>query len=87
MLVHNEAAEYGVFMAFTAYGPWVELFFDTILLPDVGTIVRSLERDHDHDVYLSTVYHERWTNHWQDRSKADAFMEAAAELLDREDNA
>jgi hypothetical protein len=70
------------------FGSGLEAWADQDLAADfVFGLVRSLERDHDHDVYLSTVYHERWTNHWQDRSKADAFMEAAAELLDREDNA
>ena len=42
----------------------------------------------EYDVaYISIGDHERWTNHWQDRSKADAFKLAAAELLDRESNA
>ena len=53
-------------------------------------LVRSLENDYESEVdvvYISIGDHERWTNHWQDRSKADAFMLAAAELLDREHNA
>ena len=141
MLVHNEAAEYGVFMAFTTYGPWVELFFNTWstqvgrrlrLSPDyeppdadmdqslfilfslsdgelsgcklfgsgleawadqdlaadfVQGVVKRLEQDIDDVALIFTADHERWTNHWQDRSKADAFKLAAAELLDRESNA
>ena len=54
----------------------------------VSGLVRSLCFESEYDVaYISIGDHERWTNHWQDRSKADAFKLAAAELLDRESNA
>ena len=73
------------------FGSGLEAWADQDLAADfVSGLVRSLERDYEseYDVaYISIGDHERWTNHWQDRSKADAFKEAAAELLDREDNA
>ena len=49
--------------------------------------MKRLEQDIDDVALIFTADHERWTNHWQDRSKADAFMDTAAEILDREHNA
>ena len=73
------------------FGSGLEAWADQDLAADfVAGLVWSLERDYEDEtdvVYISIGDHERWTNHWQDRSKADAFMEAAAELLDREHNA
>jgi hypothetical protein len=73
------------------FGSGLEAWADQDLAADfVSGLVRSLERDYEDEtdvVYISIGDHERWTNHWQDRSKADAFKLAAAELLDRESNA
>ena len=73
------------------FGSGLEAWADQDLAAEfVSGLVPSLERDYESEadvVYISIGDHERWTNHWQDRSKADAFMLAAAELLDREHNA
>jgi hypothetical protein len=77
------------------FGSGLEAWADQDLAADfVSGLVRRLERDgreglegleSEHGfVYISIGDHERWTNHWQDRSKAAAFMTAAAELLDVE---
>ena len=73
------------------FGSGLEAWADQELAADfVSGLVRSLERDYEDEtdvVYISIGDHERWTNNWQDRSKADAFMDTAAEILDREHNA
>ena len=70
------------------FGSGLEAWADQDLAAEfVSGLVPSLERDYESEadvVYISIGDHERWTNHWQDRSKADAFKLAAAELLDRE---
>ena len=66
----------------------LEAWADQDLAADfVQGVVKRLEQDIDDVALIFTADHERWTNHWQDRSKADAFKLAAAELLDRESNA
>jgi len=65
------------------FGSGLEAWADPELAADfVSGLVKRLEQETR--VYLRIGDHERWTNHWQDRSKADKFMTAAAELLDRE---
>ena len=77
------------------FGSGLEAWADQDLAADfVFGLVRRLERDSregleglesEYDgVYISIGDHERWTDHWQDRSKADALMWALAELLDVE---
>ena len=72
------------------FGSGLEAWADQELAADfVSGLVRSLERDYESEWDVAFIYtgdHVRWTNHWQDRSKAEAFKEAAAELLDREGN-
>ena len=70
------------------FGSGLEAWADQDLAADfVQGVVKRLEQDIDDVALIFTADHERWTNHWQDRSKADAFKLAAAELLDRESNA
>ena len=70
------------------FGSGLEAWADQELAADfVSGLVKRLEQDIDDVALIFTGDHERWTNHWQDRSKADAFKLAAAELLDRESNA
>ena len=72
----------------TRFGLGLEAWADQDLAADfVQGVVKRLEQDIDDVALIFTADHERWTNHWQDRSKADAFKLAAAELLDRESNA
>ena len=72
------------------FGSGLEAWADQELAADfVSGLVQSLERDYESEWDVAFIYtgdHVRWTNHWQDRSKAEAFKEAAAELLDREGN-